>query len=382
MVVVVGAGLAGCAAARVLADAGETVEIWEKSDFVGGTVYDYKDPSGAYIHQYGPHIFHTNHQTVFDFLSRFTEWTDYTHGVLGEIHGQLCPIPFNLESIDRCFSPIEAKRYQETLIAEIGNGQATTVGKLLASEKEDLRALGKFVYENVFLNYTKKQWGLPPEALGDQVMSRVPVRASYDNRYFDDKYQKMPKLGYTEMVQKMIPHRGITLKLKKVAEEHLSFKHGQLLLDGEAYDAPVIYTGSLDALLGYQYGALPYRSLRFRFEEKGYPVQPVAVVNYPNAHDYTRITEFSHFYPGYSAQKSTILYEYPIPYQPLAGEQPYYPIPLAENESQYMRYRNEVSACENFYLAGRLGNYKYINMDMAVLDGIQAARAVLSKKIK
>ena len=382
MIIVVGAGLTGCTAARILADAGSKVEIWEKTDKIGGAAYDYKGPFGTYVHEYGPHIFHTYDEIVFEFLSRFTEWSDYTHTVLGNINGKLCPIPFNFESIDRCFSHTDAELYKAKLTDAIGNGRTTTVGQLQASSDADLRILGKYVYENVFLNYTKKQWGIPPEELGEKVMSRVPVRASYDNCYFSDRYQKMPKYGYTRMIEGMINHKSIALKKETDALEHLSFEKNQMFLNGIPYDGSVIYTGSLDVLLKNKFGTLPYRSLRFKFEDHNYPFQPVAVVNYPNEHEYTRITEFSHFYPGSFIEKSTILYEYPIPYQRNSGENPYYPIPLADNESLYKRYRDEISACNTLFPAGRLGNYKYINMDMAVLDGIQAANAILKGEYK
>ena len=198
-VVIAGAGFAGATVARKLADAGYQVEIYERRDQIGGNAYDYMDESKSYVHQYGPHIFHTSIDRVFDFLSNYTEWFEYKHKVLGYIEGKYVPIPFSLNSLEMCFPESKAQEIKNKLISKYGLNNKVTISELRKENDDDLIELSNYVYENVFLNYTKKQWGLLPEQLGDGVTGRVPVSISYEDGYFRDTHQYMPKKGFTEL---------------------------------------------------------------------------------------------------------------------------------------------------------------------------------------
>ena len=372
-VVIIGAGLTGSAAARQLADSGYKVTIYEKKPNVGGSVYDFLNRDGAYTHLYGPHIFHTNSQKAYEFISRFGKWNEYRHKVLAKIKDCLCPLPFNFLSIDLCFDLGTAALYKNKLSAKYGSNSTVTIGELISDTDDDLKNLADFVYENVFLHYTQKQWGMSPHELGGDVMKRVPIRVSYEDGYFNDKYQLIPEEGYTKVIESILSHKNITVVCDYDADRHISIEDNLLLWDGQAIDYPFIYTGCPDKLFDYRFGELPYRSLRFDFSEVEWQFQPVSVVNYPNEHDYTRITEFGHFYPGRNYKTSTLLYEYPCEYKISSELEPYYPIPNTQNDALYLKYADLACCIPNLYLAGRLGSYKYINMDAAVLNGLTIA---------
>ncbi len=374
--VVVGAGLSGCVVARCLAEKGFAVHIYEKKNHIGGAIYDYMNADGILVHEFGPHIFHTNSEEAFAFINRFSDWDIFKHRVLGEINGSLCPIPFNFRSIEQNFSQDKAERYKQKLIGHFGDEKTVTIGELRKAEDDDLKKLADFIFEHVFLNYTLKQWGRKPEELGGNVMDRVPVRLSYEDGYFADKYQVMPQNGYTAFLETVLEHENIHLHLACDADDRIEISDEGLFFDGNAIEDALIYTGRIDHLLAYRYGALPYRTLEFRFEDKEWPFQPVAVVNYPNAPDFTRITEFGHFYPEKTYTKSVIMREYPMEFRQDDQHEPYYPIPSDESSVVYATYVGELEKCKNLFLAGRLGSYKYMNMDMAILEAKSLAEKI------
>lgn len=378
MVIVVGAGLTGCVIARVLAEHGQRVELHEKSRDFGGAIADVRHPEGYFVHTHGPHIFHTNSEEAYRFLSRFTGWTDYRHNVLGSVGGVLCPIPFNFASIDAVFDPALARTYKTKLKSHFGGAHTLPIQLLATAQDDDLKRLADFIYENVFLHYTIKQWGMRPEALGGDVMKRVPIRLSYEDGYFADAYQGMPVEGYTAMLGNLLAHPGITLVTGSDAAQYTELRDGQLFFKGVLLAGAMAYTGPADQLLQQKHGMLPYRSLRFAQETTPWSFQPAAVVNYPNAPEITRITEYGHFYPGKAYTQSVIVREYPLAYAPDVGLEPYYPIPIPENEARYQLYVQEAAGCGNLFLAGRLGHYRYLNMDAAVLDGLETARKILA----
>ena len=377
---VVGAGFAGAVTARELAEAGLRVKILERRDQIGGNMYDY-ERDGVLTHLYGPHIFHTGNQAVYDYLSRFTDWVPYEHRVLGRIRGKYVPIPFNFTSMEALFPAEQAARLREKLSAAYPGESRVSVLDLMNSPDADIAELGAFVFENVFVHYTAKQWGMPAEQVDRSVINRVPVVLGYDDRYFRDPIQAMPKQGFTALFTAMLDHADISVELGCDALSRLSLTgDGRVLLDGEAFHGPVVYTGAPDELLGRALGALPYRSLRLDFETV--PVdsfQPASVVNYPNEEDFTRITEFKKLTGQVCPGRTVILREYPARYQPDSGLEPYYPIDSAESHTLYARYREAFDRYPSLYFCGRLADYKYYNMDAAVAAALALAKKILAR---
>ncbi|HAK57627.1 MAG TPA: UDP-galactopyranose mutase [Lachnospiraceae bacterium] len=367
--IVVGAGFAGAVVARELAErGGEQVLVIDKRDHIGGNCYDERDEHGILIHRYGPHIFHTNIERVYTYLSRFTEWYDYSHEVVGAVNGTEIPIPFNLNTLDMVFGD-RADKLSKKLIGRFGEGARVPILKLLESDDPDLKEIADYVYENIFLKYTMKQWGKKPEEIDPAVSGRVPVLVSRDNRYFQDKYQGMPKDGYTPLFERMLDHPGITVKTGVDARDILSVDPaGEKVLgyEGEPFEGKVVFTGAIDEFFDVRYSRLPYRSLHFRFEHHDREhFQSHGVVNYTVSEDFTRITEFKYL-TGESADGTTIVYEYPFEYTGGEGEIPYYAINDPANDALYQKYR-ELSDKVGMTLLGRLAEYKYYNID-AIVD--------------
>ncbi len=354
---IVGAGFTGCTLAeRIAAGLGQTVLLAERRSHIGGNAFDHHDGHGILVHKYGPHIFHTNSTMVWDYLSRFTEWRPYEHRVLGVVEGKKVPIPFNLTSVHALFSPRVAERAERRLLEHFGPGARVPVLRLRESGDPDLKALGDYVYQNVFLGYTLKQWGVRPEELDPAVTARVPIVISRDDRYFQDTYQAMPRHGYTEMFRRMLDHPKI-----RVATD-TDFRD---VVDQVQFDR-LVFTGPIDEYFGGIHGPLPYRSLRFEFVTLDQEFhQQVGTVNYPNDHEYTRVTEQKHI-TGQVSPKTTLAVEYPQRYEPGRNE-PYYPIPHEDNRRRYHLYLAEAEKLGGRCLfAGRLGDYAYYNMDQVV----------------
>lgn len=368
-IIIVGAGLSGATIARLFAEGGDDVIVIDKRASIGGNAFDYKDKNGITVQLYGPHIFHTKEKSVFDFLSAFTEWEPYTHKVLANIKGKCVPVPFNLTSLEELYSPDKAARIKDVLTEEVGLGKKVPILSLKEHESAEIRDFADFVYKNVFYTYTLKQWGMKPENLGAAVMNRVPVYVSYEDGYFTDEYQYMPKNGFTEMIMNMLAHPRIKLKLNTDAESIISLGDGKIYLNGQVFKGVLVYTGCVDELFGYKYGVLPYRSLKFKFKTKNTAsYQPAAVVNYTTSARYTRISEFTKF-ACKPSKKTVIVKEYPKKFK--KGKNiPYYPIPTDTNLLHHKKYEDEAKQYKNLYLLGRLANYKYINMDMAVKNAM------------
>ena len=368
-VLVVGAGYAGSVCARCLAEAGKRVRVLERRPHVAGNAYDRPDEAGVLIHQYGPHIFHTNDQKVYDWLSRFTQWRDYQHRVVADIPdeqgGRLrYPVPFNLTSLETAFGAEEGKRLGEKLMAAYGAEKKVTILELRQNPDPEISALADYVYEHVFVHYTMKQWGQKPEEIDPNTTARVPVFLSRDDRYFQDTYQGMPLEGYTPMFEKMLCHPNLTVELGVDALERLELTPEGVKVDGEVFTGPVIYTGQADELFRFQYGPLPYRTLDFRFETlEQDDFQGYGTVNYTVDQDYTRITEFKHLTGQVLPGKTTIVKEYSKAYGGILGEVPYYAIINPENNALYGKYKALADAIPNLHLLGRLAEYKYYNMD-------------------
>ena len=384
-VLIAGAGYAGAVCARSLAEGGKRVLVLERRGHVGGNAYDCPDEAGVLIHQYGPHIFHTNDSRVFAWLSRFTQWRDYQHRVVADIPDEKggrmrYPVPFNLTSLETAFGPEEGKRLGDKLIAAYGAEKKVTILELRQNPDPEISALADYVYEHVFVHYTMKQWGQKPEDIDPNTTARVPVFLSRDDRYFQDACQGMPLEGYTPMFQKMLDHPNIKVELGVDALERLDLSGDVLKVDGVPFEGEVIYTGQADELFRFQYGPLPYRTLDFRFEtlEKD-DFQGYGTVNYTVDQDYTRITEFKHLTGQVLPGKTTIVKEYSRAYGGILGEIPYYAIINPENNALYSQYKALADRFPNLHLLGRLAEYKYYNMDAIAGRALDLAETLLAK---
>lgn len=369
--IIIGCGFAGAVAARELAEKkGQHVLVIDARNHVGGNCYDRPDEHGILIHQYGPHIFHTNISRVFEYLSRFTDWYEYKHEVVGKIRDKEIPIPFNLNSLEMVYGE-RAGHLEKLLIDNFGEGARVPILELMNHENDELQEIARYVYENVFLKYTMKQWGKSPKEIDPAVSGRVPVLLSRDNRYFQDVYQGLPLHGFTPVFEKMLDHENIEVRLGCEAKDVLTIDPGAetpVLFEGSPYHGNIIYTGALDELFDCRFGRLPYRSLRFDFEHyKEAFYQSHGVVNYTVSEDFTRITEFKYLSGQLDAEGTTIVKEYPMAYAGAEGEIPYYAINNKDNDALFDKYRQLVETIPNFYLLGRLAEYKYYNID-AIVD--------------
>ncbi len=377
--IIIGSGVAGAAAARVLAEEqNKKVLVLEKKNHIGGNCYDGPDDYGILVHWYGPHIFHTGNEEVYQWFSRFTDWYLFGHEVVARVGDKLLPVPFNLNTLKMVYGEEKAAVLEKKLVDTFGFGARVPILKLREQQDEELRAIADFVYENVFLRYTMKQWGQTPEEIDPAVTGRVPVVISYDNRYFGDKYQGMPLDGFTPMFEKILDHPNIEVRTNTNAKEVLviSEEDGKVLFEGQEFPGTVIYTGPVDELFDCRFGRLPYRTLRFDFEHYDKPdYQGHSVVNYTVSEDYTRITEFKYL-TGQKADTTTIVKEYPFAYTGAEGEIPYYAIMNEENNALYQRYADLTAKLPDFHLLGRLAEYKYYNIDAMAAKAIALARSL------
>lgn len=385
--VVVGCGFAGSTVARQLAEFGKIrVLMLEKRDHIAGNMYDEYDDNGILVHRYGPHILHTNEKRVFDYLRRFSGMISYQHKVLADWYGTYMPVPFNKNSMEIAFGEEKAAKLIEKLIDAYGDERKVTINELRESNDEELSEVADFVYKNVFLYYTQKQWGLTPEEIDPSVTARVPVHISRDDRYFQDSYQGMPVYGYTKLFEEMLDHENIAVCLSTDATSvfDLEFEDAGLdatlksiSLKGKVIHGPIIYTGPLDELFLGRFGRLPYRSLDFVYENhEGEYMLPAGTVNFTVTEDYTRITEFK-WLTGQKADTTTIMKEYPKPYTDPSTQIPYYAIINDENLRDYDRYRKMVDSLPNFHCIGRLAEYKYYNMDKIVSNALELSRDLI-----
>jgi len=359
-ILIVGVGISGATIARELAERGYIITMIEKRNHIAGNCYDYKNEAGILMNKYGPHLFHTNSERVWAYLQRFSEWTPWKHKVLGCIDGVYFPVPVNIDSVNiLCGTNIKSEdEMKEWLLAHTvpcGAGGATN------SEEVALARVGPELYEKVFKGYTIKQWDKSPIELAPSVLERIPVRTNWDPHYFSDKYQALPSKGYTAMVAAMIDHPNITVHLEN------DYTHDMRSL----YDY-VFYTGPVDAYYASKgYEKLEYRSLRF--EEETLDIdqfQPLGQVNYPSMdQSFTRIIEYKNFMHQDVPGRTTIVREYST-----AEGEPYYPVPTERNQAIYKKYQAlaEKDEKNGVFFVGRLANYKYYNMDAAILAALEA----------
>ena len=359
---IVGAGFAGSVLAERLATLQDaSVLIVDRRNHIGGNAYDYYNDAGILVHKYGPHIFHTNSEKVFEYLSRFTAWRPYEHRVLTSVDGQLVPMPINADTLNKLYGLNLTCHEVDRYLANVAEPR----NQIRTSEDVVVSRVGRDLYQKFFRNYTRKQWDLDPSELDASVTARVPVRTTRDDRYFTDRFQAMPLHGYTRMFEKMLDHPNIKVMLNTDyadMKEEIQFRN-------------LIFTGPVDEYFDYCYGRLPYRSLHFEHQTHDKPrYQDAAVVNYPNEHPYTRVTEFKYL-TGQEHPKTSIVFEYPR-----AEGDPYYPIPQPQNAELYAKYKAMAEAQPNVHFAGRLGTYKYYNMDQVVAQALTLAEKLVGQR--
>ncbi len=370
--IIVGSGFSGSTMARLIAEKlDEKVVVVDKKDHIAGNSYDYRDENGIMIHKYGSHIFHTNNEKVWAFLKQFTDFNTYMHEVVGILDGIEAKIPFNFNTLYQVFPETLAKRLEEKLLKKFEYNKKVPILEFQKQDDEDLKFLAEYVYEKIFLNYTTKQWGVSPKDVDGAVTARVPVYLSKDNRYFQDKYQGIPLEGYTKVVEKMLDHPNIEVVLNK---DFAEFKKENSDL---VKNARIFYTGSIDEFFDYKFGKLPYRSVNFKFETYDREFyQTHACINYPNNYDFTRIHEYKH-YLNDKSEKTVIAKEYSEFFE-LGKNERYYPIASEENAKLYQKYLDEAKNLKDVYFLGRLGDYKYYNMDLAVARAIELFEEVFN----
>lgn len=361
---IVGAGFAGSVLAeRLTSQLGKRVLLVDRRPHVGGNAYDQVDDGGILMHRYGPHIFHTNSEDVFAYLSQFTGWRPYEHRVLASVRDGLVPIPINRTTLNLLYGAnLQTDAEAEAFL----KSRAEPVERIRTSEDVVISQVGRELYETFFRGYTRKQWGMDPSELDKSVTARVPTRVNTDDRYFTDRFQAMPANGYTRMFETMLDQPGLTI------ETNVEFED----IRGETTYDHLIFTGPLDEYFDHRYGALPYRSLNFRHVTLDQPqFQTVGTVNYPDeATPYTRISEYKHL-TGQVSNRTTITYEYPS-----AEGDPYYPVPRPENQALYKRYEALALGTPNVTFAGRLATYRYYNMDQVVGQSLATFRRIAERE--
>ena len=360
-ILVVGAGLSGSVIARHYADCGEKVVVLEKRNHIAGNCYDYRNEAGILVSQYGPHIFHTKSDRIWDYVNRFCKWIPYIHRVAGTDGTKTFPVPINIETVNTIYG-VELKDGDE--MKEFLADKIIPCADPKNSEELSLARFGTEIYETIIKGYTQKQWNRSPTDLDPAVVARIPIRFSWEDQYFTDKFQALPENGYTAFVAEILAHENIDVRLSTSFTESMIAEYEK-----------IFYTGPIDAYFKDSgLPALEYRSLRF--ENKTFDLmqfQETASVNYCSASvPYTRITEYKHFYGMDQSPKTTIVMEYPSDYLPAAGGEPYYPVVNQKNKELYEQYQKLAFSEEknNVYFVGRLANYKYFNMDEAIMNAL------------
>ena len=359
---IVGAGLYGAAFARQAADAGKSVLVIDKRSHIGGNVYT-EALEGINVHRYGAHIFHTNDRRAWDYVNRFAEFNRYTNAPVANYHGELYSLPFNMYTFNKMWGVVTPQEAEAEIARQRAAAGITEPQNL---EEQAISLVGTDIYEKLVKGYTEKQWGRPCTQLPAFIIKRLPVRFTFDNNYFNARYQGIPEGGYTRMVARML--EGIEVRLEA---DYLADK-----ADWDAMADRVVYTGSIDAYFGFCYGALNYRSVRFETEVLDTPnYQGNAVVNYTDRETpYTRIIEHKHFEFG-TQPKTVISREYSSEWHP--GEEPYYPVNDEANTALYQRYKALADAEEKTIFGGRLGEYRYYDMDAVLLSALTRAEQEL-----
>lgn len=363
---IVGAGLYGAVFAHEAKKAGKKCLVIDKRSHIAGNIYT-EPVEGINVHRYGAHIFHTNNKAVWQYVNQFAEFNRYTNSPVANYHGEIYNLPFNMNTFSKLWSIATPAQAKAKIQAQRGDAPAVPANL----EEQAISLVGQDIYEKLVKGYTEKQWGRPCNQLPAFIIKRLPVRFTYDNNYFNDRYQGIPDAGYTAMVEKMLD--GIEVRLNVDFLQH----RAELT---EIADK-IVYTGPIDQYYDQCFGALNYRSLRF--ETQDLPVQDYqgnAVINDTNADvPYTRVIEHKHFAYGQAdvlnLPHTVVTYEYPADWK--QGDEPYYPVNDAKNGALYEQYRQKAAGERNVIFGGRLGQYRYLDMDDTLRAAIDCARKEL-----
>lgn len=362
---VVGSGIVGSIVARELAEKGNKVTVLEKREHTGGNLYDFTDEYGIHVHMYGPHTFHTSSEIVWGYVTKYCDFTEYILICGSDIDGKCVPTSFDFETVDTFF-PTEAATIKAHIRDVFKDQRTATVLEMLESNDDYIHRFAQFLYDKDYAPYTAKQWGISPDEVDKDIFKRVPIILGYGSRYFDDKYQAIPTIGYTELIDNLLNHENITVKTRVDALNHFSVNNKRILYDGNVFEGILVYTGPVDELFGCKYGSLPYRSLRFEWKHEDIEsFQELPIVAYPLADGYTRITEYKKL-PYQEVQGTTYAVEYPLPYKEGEKMEPYYPVLTDQSKQLYEKYKNDANKVPNLVCCGRLADFKYYNMDQAV----------------
>lgn len=371
-ILIIGAGLTGAVLARQLAENhNKKVVIWERRNHIGGNMYDYKDEHNILVQKYGPHTFHTKEKYLYDYMCKYGQWKNYKLKCMAVIDGKATPTPFNYKTIDDFYTKVDASDLKSRIEKEYSGRKTATVLEVLNSKDEKIRQYAEFLYEKDYKLYTAKQWGIPAEKIDKSVLERVPLRFSYDDGYFDDEYEVMPEISFTNFFENILNHKNIEVVLNKEALNYINIKDNNIFIDNENLNIPVIYTGALDEFFNLEYGRLPYRSLKFEFKYEDIDsFQDAPVTAYPQAEKYTRITEYKKL-PYQNVKGTTYSVEYPLHYENNKDAEPYYPVITEESKNLYAKYQEKAKNINNLIYAGRLADFKYYNMDMVLKRALE-----------
>lgn len=380
--IIVGAGITGITAAEQLANVyDKKVLLIDKNDHIGGNCYDYYDESGILVHKYGPHIFHTNNEEVYSYLSLFTTWNVYNHKLVCNINNTVIPVPFNLISIDKTMQD-DNQKITTALLTEYIVNDTLPLDKLKESKNPDIQKLVSYVNENIYTPYVKKIYGVDPEKICEVDGVNINITISYDCRYYQDKYQAVPSNGYTSMFENMLSNHNINILLEHDYNDIISIdlENKKVYFNDEEYTGQLIFTGMIDEFFNYCYGKLPYRSIVYMNETVDQiHFQENASIIYPNDYHFTEITEYKYI-TGQHARNTTIQFAFPTDYNPKYDETniPYYPLITEENMELFRKYEKLTEKFPQITFMGRLCNYKHLNMDEAV----QNVHDVLFRQLK
>lgn len=364
-IIVVGAGLTGSVLAKELCEAGENVLVIERRNNIGGNLFDSFDADGDYIQYYGPHCFHTNDERIVNYISKVCDWEPYKVKCSVYMKGKLTPSPFNFKTIDQYFDLNTAKLIKDNLKSYYLNKEAVSIVEMLNSNNDIVRKYAKFLFDSDYSLYTAKQWGISPSMVSTDVLARVPVLLNYDEQYFYDKYQFMPKKGFNDFISNML-NCSVDVLLGHDFNSLFSVADGKIRYKGTIFNGKIIYTGPIDSLFRHKYGILPYRSLRFEYYKNKYLPCDSAIIAYPEARFFTRVTNYNELIKNKS-NRGIFGKEYPLKYNPSENE-PYYPISSKANDLRFKKYVDELKKYPQILICGRLAEYKYINMDETILN--------------